>query len=74
MRETPPATAGGSQRKPKGTQGTIFHKQTNIGQVTGNMPALNVPTFPASSELLLACLTLTENEKYYLAKIVSLIM
>lgn len=76
VRETPPATAGGSQRKPesKGTKGSTFHKQTNISQVTVNVPALSVPTFPASSELLLACLTLIWNEKYYLARRMSLVV
>lgn len=70
VRETPPAAPGGSQRKPKskGTKGTSFQKQTNMSQVTVNVPALSVPTFPASFELLPACLTLIGNEKYNLAR------
>lgn len=49
VREAPPAAAGGSQRKPesKGTKGTTLHKQTNISQVTVNVPALcsHLPSF-----------------------------
>lgn len=76
MRETPSAAAGASHRKPesKGTKGTTFHKQTNISQVTVNVPALNVPTFTASSDLCPACLTLIGNEKYYQATRMELIV